>query len=207
MGASEINTKHPVCSIGHSTRTLKTFLELLTMHSVKRLVDVRTIPRSKRNPHYNQEPLQEALGTAGISYTHLERLGGLRRALAGSRNLAWHNLSFRGFADYMQTTEFTAGLGELIRLAEKETVALMCAEAVPWRCHRTMIADALAIRGIIVKEIISATTSRPHTLTPWARIQGLEIIYPLKALEAVENRNDYRRQSADVQREIRVEKH
>jgi uncharacterized protein (DUF488 family) len=167
-----------VLTIGHSTRTLPAFLEMLHGHAVKRLVDVRTVPRSRHNPQFNRDTLPEALGAAGIRYVHMPGLGGLRHPRADSVNAAWRNDSFRGFADYMQTPEFGANLTALIERARKERVAIMCAEAVPWRCHRSLIADTLVARGVPVEHILSATRTQPHTLTPWARVEGESVTYP-----------------------------
>jgi uncharacterized protein (DUF488 family) len=167
-----------VFTIGHSTRTWKDFRGLLRQHGVKRVVDVRSIPRSRHNPQFNQETLAVKLRAAGIGYVHLRKLGGLRHALRDSPNMGWRNASFRGFADYMQTSEFDKGLQRLIKLAGNKHSALMCAEAVPWRCHRSLIADALLVRGIQVEDIISGTRTRPHTLTSFARVRGNRITYP-----------------------------
>lgn len=152
---------------------------MLRHYGVVTLVDVRTMPRSRHNPQFNREELATALPAAGIAYVHLARLGGLRHGLgAASPNIGWRNASFRGYADYMQTPEFTQGLAELHAIAVHGPVALMCAEAVPWRCHRSMIADALTIRGVEVREIQSVTRSELHKLTPFAHVQGLELTYP-----------------------------
>jgi uncharacterized protein (DUF488 family) len=170
-----------VLTIGHSTRTLEAFIEMLQGHTVKRLVDVRTVPRSRHNPQFNRDTLPEALGAAGIRYTHMPGLGGLRHPRADSVNAAWRSDSFRGYADYMQTPEFETNLTALIEQARKERVAIMCAEAVPWRCHRSLIADALVARGVSVEHILSATRTQTHTLTPWARIEGKSVTYPGEA--------------------------
>ena len=167
-----------VFTIGHSTRTLSEFVELLQAHGVTQVVDVRTVPRSRHNPQFNQETLPQALLAAGIGYIHLAELGGLRHTRADSPNKAWRNASFRGFADYMQTDDFNAGLVQLLGLAGQGQVALMCAEAVPWRCHRSLIADALVVRGIAVEHITSVRQRHLHTLTPWAHIDGQRITYP-----------------------------
>jgi uncharacterized protein (DUF488 family) len=151
---------------------------MLHGHAVKRLVDVRTVPRSRYNPQFNRDSLPEALGAAGIRYTHMPGLGGLRHPRADSVNSAWRNDSFRGFADYMQTPEFETNLQALIERARKARVAIMCAEAVPWRCHRSLIADALVARGVPVEHILSATRTQPHALTPWARAEGNRVTYP-----------------------------
>ena len=171
-----------VFTIGHSTLELGKFIDVLHAHGIRRIVDVRTIPRSRHNPQFNLETLPDVLKDAGIAYTHLPGLGGLRHARSDSLNKAWRNASFRGFADYMQTADFVDNLERLIRLAEQKPSALMCAEAVPWRCHRSLIADALAVRGISVEHISSATHRRPHVLTRWARVDGLRITYPEEAL-------------------------
>jgi hypothetical protein len=167
-----------VLTVGHSTRTLKDFVALLLAHGVKQLVDVRTIPRSWHNPQFNRDVLPRPLQKAGIRYEHMAGLGGLRHARIDSINAGWRNASFRGFADYMQTPEFQEALDQLIQLAQKRQTAIMCAEAVPWRCHRSMIGDALLVRGIRVEEIASPTRARPHTLTPWARVRWKQLSYP-----------------------------
>ncbi len=173
-----------VFTIGHSTRPLGDFLELLRPNGVTMLVDIRTIPRSRHNPQFNLETLPGALNAAGIGYRHMPGLGGLRHPRADSPNGGWHNTSFRGFADYMQTREFEENVTALVKLAQEETVVLMCAEAVPWRCHRSLISDSLAARGVSVKHILSATKVMPHTITPWARVKGKRITYPLPMDEA-----------------------
>lgn len=165
-------------TVGHSTRSLDDFIALLQAHGIRRLVDVRTIPRSRHNPQFNKDQLPESVKQAGIQYIHMPALGGLRHACRDSVNSAWRNASFRGFADYMQTAEFEVALKELIRLAPSRRTAIMCAEAVPWRCHRSLIADALLVRGLKVEEITSETATRPHTLTPWACVVGEHITYP-----------------------------
>jgi uncharacterized protein (DUF488 family) len=167
-----------VFTIGHSTRPIDQFIDLLTAHAVQRLLDVRTIPQSRHNPQYGREPLSASLEHASIHYTHMPGLGGLRRPRKDSTNTGWRNASFRGYADYMQTREFEENLDRSIELAKAEQVALMCAESVPWRCHRSLIADALLARGIDVQEITSATEARPHALTPWARVEGTKVTYP-----------------------------
>jgi uncharacterized protein (DUF488 family) len=167
-----------VMTIGHSTRTLDGFIGLLRAHAVTRVVDVRTIPRSWHNPQFNKDSLPDSLKNAGLSYVHLPGLGGLRHAKPDSINVGWLNASFRGYADYMQTPEFEQSLGELIRMARQERVAIMCAEAVPWRCHRSLIADALLVRGIRAEDIMSLTRRTVHTLTPFARVRGTIITYP-----------------------------
>ncbi len=171
-------TQPPVFTVGHSTRTVAEFIELLQAHGVARVVDVRTIPRSRRNPQFNIDALPASLAAVGLDYTHLPGLGGLRHTTAASPNLGWRNASFRGYADYMQTPEFALALDQLIQLARQGTIATMCAEAVPWRCHRSLIADALLVRGIPVRHIMSPTKTQPHTLTPFAKVHGTQILYP-----------------------------
>ena len=167
-----------VFTIGHSTQTIADFIRLLKAHLVQRVIDVRTIPRSRHSPQFNRDQLSPALHRARIHYRHMPGLGGLRRPRRDSPNMAWRNLSFRGYADYMQTQEFKDSLQRCIDLATRERVALMCAEAVPWRCHRSLIADALVARGIAVHEITSGVRAQPHVLTPWARLEGTELTYP-----------------------------
>lgn len=168
----------PVFTIGHSTHPIDAFIGLLEAHGVERIADVRTIPRSRRHPQFEQAALRAALAHAHIGYTHLPALGGLRHARRDSPNIGWRNASFRGFADYMQAPAYTHALDELVRLAGQERVALMCAEALPWRCHRSLIADTLIVRGIPVEHIMSKTRRQPHTLTPFARVEGQRITYP-----------------------------
>ena len=167
-----------VLTVGHSTRTLKEFVALLLTHGVDQLVDVRTIPRSRHNPQFNRDRLPRSLQKVGIRYRHMAGLGGLRHARRDSINVGWRNASFRGFADYMQTSEFQEALDQLIQLAQKRRTAIMCAEAVPWRCHRSLIGDALLVRGFGVQEILSATRCRAHTITPWAMMSGKQLFYP-----------------------------
>ena len=167
-----------VMTIGHSTRPAKEFIHLLKAHQVQRLIDVRTVARSRHSPQFNRDQLSPALHSARLHYRYMPGLGGFRRARRDSLNTGWHNASFRGFADYMRTPEFRKNLDTLIALAKSERIAIMCAEAVPWRCHRSLIADALLARGIEVHEITSATRSRPHTLTPWGKVNGTQVTYP-----------------------------
>ncbi len=151
---------------------------MLRAHEVETLVDVRTAPRSRHNPQFNSDALPAALAAAGIGYLHMPTLGGLRHPRKDSLNLGWRNESFRGYADYMQTPEFGAALDRLIELGRARRMAIMCAEAVPWRCHRSLIADALAARGIAVEHIMSEAAARPHTVTPFARIEDGRVTYP-----------------------------
>ena len=166
-----------VATIGHSTRPIEKFIQLLRAHGIEQLVDIRTIPRSRHNPQYNQESLPAELAAHGIRYVHLAELGGLRHARPDSPNTGWRNLSFRGFADYMQTPEFEAGIATLIQLAGERPTAIMCAEAVPWRCHRSLVADALAVRGIDVQHIQTTGKASPHKLTSFACVSGTAIVY------------------------------
>jgi uncharacterized protein (DUF488 family) len=167
-----------VLTIGHSTRSLNEFVEVLHAHTVECVVDVRTVPRSRHNPQFNKDSLPESLKKAGIEYTHMPGLGGLRHTKSSSINMGWRNTSFRGYADYMQTPEFSVSLDEVISLARTSRIVLMCAEAVPWRCHRSLIADALTVRGIRTEDIMSATRRQVHTLTPFAKVRGTVITYP-----------------------------
>lgn len=167
-----------VMTIGHSTRTLEEFIDLLQTHRASCVVDVRTVPRSRHNPQFNKASLPRPLKKAGLGYVHLPGLGGLRHAKGDSLNVGWRNASFRGYADYMQTPEFALSLDELVQLANQGQIVLMCAEAVPWRCHRSLIADALLVRGIRTEDIMSLTRRTVHTLTPFAKVRGTTITYP-----------------------------
>ncbi len=167
-----------IFTIGHSTRSAEDFISLLQEHGIQQLVDVRTVPRSARNPQFNRETLPKTLAEAGIAYTHIAGLGGLRQARKDSINTGWKNASFRGYADYMQTDEFARALDELLASAASERVAIMCAEAVPWRCHRSLIGDALLVRGVDVQDITGPNKTRPHTLTPFAHVEGTTVTYP-----------------------------
>jgi hypothetical protein len=167
-----------VCTIGHSNRPLDEFLDLLRDNGITHLLDVRTVPRSRHNPHFAQDSLPHSLQDAGISYTHLASLGGLRRTRPDSPNAGWRNTSFRGYADYMQTEEFRAQVESLVRQAPQERFVLMCAEAVPWRCHRSLIADALLVRGVRVEHIIGPQARKPHSITSFAQVDGTNVTYP-----------------------------
>src|ERR1700686_2100664 len=176
----KVRTQTPdILTIGHSTRTWREFLEILRAQRVKRVIDIRSIPRSRHNPQFNRATLSTKLRAARIGYVHLRKLGGLRHAQRDSPNMGWRNASFRGFADYMQTSEFEVGLHRLMKLAGQKPSAIMCAEAVPWRCHRSLIADALTVRGIQVADIMSIHRSQIHSLIPFARVQGHRITYPI----------------------------
>ena len=171
-------SKPTIFSIGHSTRTIGQFIALLKAHRVREIVDVRTMPGSRHNPQFNKARLAKSLAKEKIAYVHLPELGGLRRASKDSVNLGWRNASFRGYADYMQTPDFAEGLKDLVRIARKKRSAIMCAEAVPWRCHRSLIADALTKKKWKVLHIQSAKTAREHRLAPFLRMKKGKIIYP-----------------------------
>ncbi len=171
-------TARRLFTIGHSTRPLVEFIALLSMHDIGTLVDIRTVPKSRRYPHFAQENLGPGLAAAGIEYRYLKDLGGLRRPLRDSDNTGWRNASFRGYADHMQTPQFECALDTLVEIAERRTSAIMCAEAVPWRCHRSLVGDALLVRGFEVLDIISDRSLKPHTLTSFARVDGTRITYP-----------------------------
>jgi len=167
-----------IFTIGHSTRPIEEFVELLRANGVEQLIDIRSVPRSARNPQFNRDTLPEPLARAGIDYLHMPELGGLRHPRPDSQNGAWRNDSFRGYADYMQTPEFARAIEKLIeRGAEKQTT-VMCAEAVPWRCHRSLVADALVARGIAVEDIMGAGRRQPHKITPFAQMDGVRVWYP-----------------------------
>lgn len=176
--SAEVARTDTIFTVGHSRRPLDEFLALLQAHGIRHLVDVRTIPRSRHNPQFGQDQFVPALEAAGIQYSHAPDLGGLRRARRDSANTAWRNASFRGYADYMQTQPFAAALERLIAAGREQPTAIMCAEAVPWRCHRSLIADALLAHGVNVEEVASTTRTQPHKLTPWARLSGKTITYP-----------------------------
>jgi uncharacterized protein (DUF488 family) len=165
-------------TVGHGTKSIDELISLLMTYEVQRVVDVRTIPRSWHNPQFNKDILSENLKKVRMGYIHIKGLGGLRHAEKDSVNTAWRNASFRGFADYMQTEDFKKNLERLIKLAKQKKIAIMCAESVPWRCHRSIIADALFVRGIQVKHIMSQKTCNDHTLTPWAKVKGFQVTYP-----------------------------
>jgi uncharacterized protein (DUF488 family) len=173
MGASKIYT------IGHSTRPIETFIALLKAHDIQTVIDIRTIPKSRHCPQYNQVRLKNSLTRAKISYRHLKDLGGLRHTSKDSVNTSWINTSFRGFADYMQTEGFEKGLKKLEKLAQKKRCALLCSEAVPWRCHRSLVADALTVKKWKVFHIQSRKTAKLHELTPFLRISRQKMIYDL----------------------------
>ncbi len=165
-------------TVGHSTHPIEEFVELLRAHGVQRIVDVRTVPKSRHNPQFGIDQLPGSLAGHGLDYQRIESLGGLRHTTKASPNTGWRNTSFRGYADYMQTPEFDAGIQELVASAAERSIAIMCAEAVPWRCHRSMIGDAMLIRGFEVLDIFSPTKATAHTLTSFAQVEGTTITYP-----------------------------
>jgi uncharacterized protein (DUF488 family) len=167
-----------IYTIGHSTRTLQEFIQLLRPLEVQLLLDVRTMPRSRHVPHFNSEALARPLEEKGIEYHHVKSLGGLRKPAPDSVNTGWRNAGFRGFADYMQTEAFRSALADVVGWAEAKRTVLMCAEAVPWRCHRSLIADALVVKGFAVLHVVAAHDLRPHKPTPFAYMEGERIMYP-----------------------------
>ncbi|HXG07375.1 MAG TPA: DUF488 domain-containing protein [Nitrososphaera sp.] len=170
--------KNPIYTVGHSTRTIEDFIRLMKTYAIETVVDVRKIAKSRHNPQYSEDALRKSLEENTITYRRFEGLGGLRRTTPKSVNIGWKNVSFRGYADYMQSPEFTESVEELIALAIHSRTVIMCAEAVPWRCHRSLIGDALVIRGIVVEDIISETSCKPHKLTSFAKVSGNTITYP-----------------------------
>ena len=182
-----------ILTIGHSTRTLDEFIALLKAHAVTLVVDVRTIPRSRHNPQFNGNSLADSLKKAGIGYVHMSGLGGLRHAKRNSVNTGWRNASFRGYADYMQTPEFEKQIEELIQLAKEHRIALMCAEAVPWRCQRSLIGDALTVRGIRTEDIMSVSRRQVHALTAFAKVRGTKITYPTEGSGSTESNRSTKR--------------
>jgi len=174
-----------VFTVGHSTLAIERFVALLKTYGILRLADVRTVPRSRRNPQFNADALASALRAEDIDYVPLPSLGGLRHARKDSPNTGWRNDSFRGYADYMQTPAFAEGLDALIRMSREARTAIMCAEAVPWRCHRSLVADALEVHGITAIEILSEKNARLHKLTPFARIDGTTVTYPAEQIKLI----------------------
>jgi uncharacterized protein (DUF488 family) len=167
-----------IFTVGHSTRAIEEFIALLQTYGIEHLADVRTVPRSRHNPQFNSDELARALKDANIDYVPLPALGSLRKPRKDSINTGWRNESFRGYADHMQTEAFQEVLDKLIVLSRDKRTAIMCAEAVPWRCHRSLVADALGVRGLPVIEILSQGDYRPHKLTPFAHVEGTAITYP-----------------------------
>jgi len=176
----DCSMKKPVIfTIGHSTHPINEFVNLLQAHGVKEIIDVRSIPKSRHNPQFNVDTLKDSLKRVLIKYKHIKRLGGLRHTKIDSINLGWRNISFRGFADYMGSSEFEEGLEALIKIASARNTAIMCAEAVPWRCHRSLIADALIKKGWLVRDIMSHKTATKHRLTPFLKVRKGQLIYPV----------------------------
>ena len=167
-----------VYTIGHSTHSADEFVKIIQAYEIEIVVDVRTIARSLRNPQFGEEELREHLRGQGIAYRRLEGLGGLRHSTGASANTAWKNRSFRSYADYMQTPAFKESIEQLIRIAVETQTVIMCAEAVPWRCHRSLIGDALLVRNISVVDIMAERVSRPHALTSFAKVDGHTLTYP-----------------------------
>jgi uncharacterized protein (DUF488 family) len=165
-------------TIGHSTRSIDEFIAMLNSFEIGTLTDVRTIPKSRYNPQYEQKALARALEDSSIDYVYMKALGGLRHAKKDSPNTGWRNSSFRGYADHMQSEEFEIALDELIALSKKSRTCIMCAEAVPWRCHRSLIADALTVRHVPVEHIMGEGKSSKHELTKFAQVKGKAITYP-----------------------------
>jgi uncharacterized protein (DUF488 family) len=167
-----------IYAIGHSTRTIDAFIQILEAHSISTLVDIRTIPKSRHNPQFNEDALQKSLAKSGITYVHFRELGGLRKPAKDSVNTGWKNASFRGFADYMQTRAFASAIRQLMQLGRQGRVAILCAEGNPFRCHRSLVADALTVRKVRVFHIASKSSAREHTLTKFAQVRGTRITYP-----------------------------
>ncbi|MGB3954076.1 MAG: DUF488 domain-containing protein [Brooklawnia sp.] len=165
-------------TIGHSTRPIEGFIALLQAHGVTQLVDIRTVPRSRHNPQFAQDALAASLAEAGLGYHYLKQLGGLRSKVKDSTNLGWRNQSFRNYADHMQTDDFRQGIAALLEIAQRGQTAIMCAEAVPWRCHRSLVGDALLARGVSVLDIIGEAAPKPHKLTSFAVVDGQQVSYP-----------------------------
>jgi uncharacterized protein (DUF488 family) len=165
-------------TIGHSTLPISEFVRLLHAHGIKVLVDIRTVPRSQHNPQFNTDALARSLAKAGINYQHSAELGGLRKPQKDSLNQGWRNASFRGYADYMQTKKFQRAVEELMAYGTKQNTVIMCAEAVPWRCHRSLIADVLLVNQWEIYHIMSGADAKPHQLTSFARIIDKQLWYP-----------------------------
>ncbi len=169
-----------IYALGHSTRPAEELIDILRSFGVRTLVDIRTVPRSRTNPQFNPDVLGPALAHEGFRYTHLAKLGGLRKKTFGeSPNQGWRNRSFRNYADYMQTPGFEEGLEELRQIAREGPAAIMCAEAVPWRCHRSLVSDALFARGVVVQQVSGVGKARPHRVTPFARFRKTQVTYPV----------------------------
>ncbi|KUG22347.1 hypothetical protein ASZ90_007886 [hydrocarbon metagenome] len=171
-----------VYTIGHSTRAIEEFIQILQSCKIETVADVRTIATSRHNPQYNKDDLRHSLSREDIGYIHLKGLGGLRHTTKVSVNTAWGNVSFRGYADYMQTTQFKENLDLLVHILKDKPTAIMCAEALPWRCHRSLIGDALLIMNITVIDIINEKNTKTHLMTSFAKVEGQRIIYPKDSL-------------------------
>jgi uncharacterized protein (DUF488 family) len=167
-----------IFTVGHSTLPIDQFIALLQAYGIERLADIRTVPRSRHNPQFNADELERSLAAANITYVPMPGLGGLRHARKDSPNSGWRNKSFRGYADYMQTPAFATALDVLMQMGRQKRVAIMCAEAVPWRCHRSLVADALKVHDVPAVEILSPSSHRMHKLTPFAQVEGTSIVYP-----------------------------
>ncbi len=167
-----------VYTIGHSNRPIETFVTMLHEHRIELLVDIRTVPKSRHNPQFGQDQLPASLEASGIDYRYMRDLGGLRKTSADSPNGGWRNTSFRGYADWMQTDAFNTAVDDLIELATRRSTAIMCAEAVPWRCHRSLVGDALLVRGVEVIDVMGPGSARDEKLTPFAVVDGTSITYP-----------------------------
>ena len=177
-GPRNVVKNNVIYTVGHSTHSIDEFIKILQAYIIELVVDVRTIPKSRHNPQFNENELKFALERRGIGYLHLKELGGLRHTTKTSVNTGWRNPSFRGFADYMQTPEFQKAIGLFIEISKPKQTVIMCAEAVPWRCHRSLISDALVIRDIEVKNIMTEKVVKAHSITHLAKVDGLTITYP-----------------------------
>lgn len=178
MQLKRATTNPRIFTIGHSNRSAKDFIKILKAYKLKLLIDIRTIPKSRHNPQFGANRLAKSLAKNGIEYEHMVELGGLRHTTKASINKAWRNTAFRGYADYMQTDEFKRALRRLISRSKRKRLVIMCAEAVPWRCHRSLVGDALLVQGYPVEDIFTATSHRPHKLTPFAKVKRGQITYP-----------------------------
>ena len=178
MAKSATNDRPTIYTIGHSTRSFEDFLAVLRSFSIEAVADVRLIPKSRRHPHFADEFLAANLPREGIAYLPFKHVGGRRRPRKDSRNSGWRNESFRGYADFMETPAFAAALGELMEAARDRVVTTMCAEAVPWRCHRSLISDALLVRGWNVMDVMDVGKANAHKLTKFARVEGTDVWYP-----------------------------
>lgn len=172
-----------IYTIGHSTRPIEEFVAILKEYDITQLVDIRTIPKSRRNPQYGQDNLQVSLENVGIEYIYMKDLGGLRPSIHLTINDGWRNKSFQNYADYMQSDKFKDAVNQLKDIIKEKVTAMMCAEAVPWRCHRRLVGDALIVRGVKVWDIFDLNNVREHTLTSFAAVDGMDITYPEDLME------------------------